>query len=408
MRRLSAVLLLLFIFTIPWQTAIGGRNLYILFLAFVTTVLACILQRRFVRPPVFVFLVGAFILWQMVTVYWSIDVETTVGRLFSMAPMLALVWSVAEHGVDDKERYLMLQAYVVGCLVLCGLLVKAYLGGESGDPSRYAPTAFSVNESADMLAAGIAVALLSINMRRKGPFFWVNLGFLPLALVAVVLTGSRSGFLLSALAMMGVFYLLWRTKLLYRMILLLVFVGVFTGLFFAVSADSAMEASLKRVTFSADTAGLKTLTNRTVIWGAGVEVFKKHPFGGVGAGNFNRSVQGTLGVPWSAHSIFVQTAAEEGVVGLALLGALLLAAIGPVWKRRARGFLLHTLLFLVLVGTTAVANFVTLYSLWFGLALVAVGGAASAPAGRVAAAQAEVSGETRRGVLRIGTAEDWG
>jgi O-antigen ligase len=145
-----------------------------------------------------------------------------------------------------------------------------------------------------------------------------------------------------------------------------------------------------------------------VIWGAGVEVFKKHPFGGVGAGNFNRSVQGTLGVPWSAHSIFVQTAAEEGVVGLALLGALLLAAIGPVWKRRARGFLLHTLLFLVLVGTTAVANFVTLYSLWFGLALVAVGGAASAPAGRVAAAQAEVSGETRRGVLRIGTAEDWG
>lgn len=373
MRRLSFAFLLVLVFVIPWQTAISGRAIYIAFLAFLSTLLSCILDRRFVRPPAFLFLATAFVVWQLVTLYWSIDVSTTMDRLFSMLPILALIWMVIEHGREEWERYAMLQAFVLGCVVLCGIVFWAYLNGEATDAYRYAPSEFSVNETADMLAAGISMALLSISMRRKGILFWLDLGFPLLALVAIVLTASRSGFVLAVVAMVGVVLLLWRTRVLYRLALVLALAAVFVGLFFAVSASDSLQANLKRVTFSADTATLRTMTNRTVIWNAGIDVFQSHPAGGVGAGNFNRSVQSLLGLPWSAHSVFVQTAAEDGVVGLFLLAGLFVASIAWVFRQGQRRIGLHTLLFLVLVGTAAVANFVTLYSLWFGLTIVALG-----------------------------------
>lgn len=379
MRRLSFALLVIFVFTIPWQTALAklsplGWTSSMLFMAVVlmSTVVTCVAEGRIVRPPAFVYVAFSFVCWQLTTYFWSVNPSLTLNRVFfAMMPMLAVVWLVTEFGVNEHKRNVLIQAFVLGCIVLALMIVQAYLSGQAQSENRYAPSDFSLNESADMLAAGIAMALLVIGANsRTRVLFVFNIVYLPLGLLSVVLTGSRSGFVLAMGAMLGVLIVIWKARVFFRIAWLLLFVGVSVGLFIGMSNSPRLQVDIDRVTFSTGRASIGTLTGRTIIWSTGMGRFATHPLTGTGAGTFKIGSQTELGAPWSAHSIFVETAAEGGIIGLGLLLALAITAVKPVLVQRSYRTYLQLILFLVLIGTSLVANFTTLYSLWFGLAIL--------------------------------------
>jgi O-antigen ligase len=77
-----------------------------------------------------------------------------------------------------------------------------------------------------------------------------------------------------------------------------------------------------------------TLTGRTVIWKAGWELFRDHPFLGIGANAFRLIVSRVLAEPIhadeygsasmpAAHNTFLSVLVELGVIGFALFCALL-------------------------------------------------------------------------------------
>jgi O-antigen ligase len=66
-----------------------------------------------------------------------------------------------------------------------------------------------------------------------------------------------------------------------------------------------------------------TLTGRTLIWGAGFDVFREHPFLGVGASGFRNSVSRALTETEVAHNTFLSILVEQGVIGFSLFCALL-------------------------------------------------------------------------------------
>jgi O-Antigen ligase len=74
-------------------------------------------------------------------------------------------------------------------------------------------------------------------------------------------------------------------------------------------------------------------------WQVALEEFERHPLAGSGAGTYQPAwdrLRPTSGRVRDAHSLFAETLAELGLVGLALL-ALVLITIGVGFVRRARG-----------------------------------------------------------------------
>lgn len=69
-----------------------------------------------------------------------------------------------------------------------------------------------------------------------------------------------------------------------------------------------------------------TMTHRTQLWSAGMEVFREHPFVGVGSGAYGSAIQSIVDVDLIGHNTFISVLVELGVVG-----ALLFAAIFRLW-----------------------------------------------------------------------------
>lgn len=377
MRRLSFYLLLVFVFAVPWENVIqigGGKTgSGIIGIAAVgLALITCLLEGRVARPPAFLFTFGALVAWQLATYFWSYDQSMTLVRAATMIQLLAMIWLIAESCVGERERLQLMQAFVLGCVVTCLVLVYAYSSGQSIADYRYAPEVFDPNDSAVVIAAGIPMALLITTSAGRSLFRWVNVAYVPLALFAVILTASRTGFISACVGLLGVFFVLRFTNSTYCLLWSVVILAIFIAVFFLLPVTHALEQNIERITFAGDVESLSTLTNRTNIWAAGRDMFFEHPAGGVGFGTFAAVAEIAIGKWRVAHNLWIQTAAETGVVGLTLLITALGAALIPALRCRGFRVPFHILLFLTLMTMSLALDVVANKSLWIALALLSV------------------------------------
>jgi O-antigen ligase len=376
-RRLSFYLLLVFVFSVPWQNAIqigGSKTLTsIIGIAAVgVALMKCLLDGKVAKPPFFLVAFGVLIWWQLMTYFWSGDPTSTLVRAATMVQMLAMVWLIAESCASERERLQLIQAFVFGCLVASGALIYAYFADESVAGYRYTPAGFDPNELACVIAAGIPMALLVATSAKRGVLRWIDVLYVPFSLFVVILTASRTGFVATCIGLCSVPFALYFLKPLPRLAWSFAIMAMFVGAFYLM--PSSLNENIQRVTFLADTQSISTLTTRTTIWSAGLEAFQEHPAIGVGFGTYGAIAQAKMGVAKASHNLWIQTAAETGGVGLALLLAVLAAAIIPALRPRGRPMIFHIILFGVLMTTSLSLDVVANKSLWMGLAFLAVAG----------------------------------
>ena len=137
---------------------------------------------------------------------------------------------------------------------------------------------------------------------------WLNIAYVPLGILGVILTASRSGFIATCIGLLSVFFALRHARPLYRLAWSAVMLAVFAGLFFAVPVGEDLEANIQRITLSADTRSLETLTGRTTIWSRGLEMFEEHPIAGMGASTFMLGLEARGGGHLAPHNIWVEVA----------------------------------------------------------------------------------------------------
>ena len=124
MRRIAWGMLLLFVFTIPWEYSLDlgtplGNVARIMGLIAMATAIPAILRRRSWRKwgPLH-WLVLALFLWFSCTYFWTVDPHATLDKLRGYVQEMMIVWLVWEFAETEWDLRALLRISLAGCWVL--------------------------------------------------------------------------------------------------------------------------------------------------------------------------------------------------------------------------------------------------------------------------------------------------
>jgi O-antigen ligase len=272
--------------------------------------------------------------WTLLSRFWSIDPTASLldaeRLLLYLATAVALVLA-ARPGSTPILLVGILAALAVLCLAALGDAVVGddAIGVVTDDPGsddRLAGPVGYANGMALLAAMGTLLALgLSLAARRRG-LRVTFLALIPLFVVTQYLTYSRGGWLALALGLLALLAL--RIGSLDRRLV----VGLCAIVLVAVLAAGvafARSFGAPTVTPGEGAARLTSLSgsSRADYWRVARQMVEDEPLLGSGAGGFRRRWYQDRPVPQparDAHSLYLETLAELGPVGLVLL----LAALG--------------------------------------------------------------------------------
>jgi len=339
MRTVTYWLSLLVIFMIPWETLVVipgfgsvSRFLGIFVGAFwLFTVLVTGKFRKIAPIHVFIFL---FILWNALSVLWSIDPDETLTRLLTyvqMAVFSLIIWDLYSTPSAIRAG---LQAYVLGLTVVIASTINNFLASSQTDYvlyGRYSASGSNANTTGILLAMGLPLAwyLASTAGDKKVErvLRLVNYAYIPMITFTMILTGTRFAIIMSLPAFIFGLGTLTRLKPGYR---ILIFILLAMALF---SLGSKIpQASIQRLgTIDEEIQG-GDLNDRTELWRLGLDFWLEHPILGIGSAGFDPAVEPIYGRPRALHNSFIAIAAELGIVGIVLFAIILVIAILQAWR----------------------------------------------------------------------------
>lgn len=357
MRRIAWVLLVLFVFAIPWEYSLDvgapfGNVARILgVLTLLAAVPAVLHEGGFRRITAIHWLTLAFYLWQCCGLLWSVVQRETLFHLRAFAQEMMLVWLIWEFVDSAAELKLLLRAWLTGTWVLTVLTIAGFVSSVRMMPEqvRFAAVGQDPNDVARLLVFGFPIAVMVAGRAGGRVERILCLAYLPVGFAAILLTASRSGLLLAVMALMGcgVVGLQSHSRA------MLVGVGC---VFFAAGGVMAVApaGTVDRLGSAAEAREYGNLNQRVNIWLEGWKAFESAPMIGHGVGSFVSAAK--LAPEDTAHNTALSILVEEGLCGLALSIAILVVALHAIWTSGAglrNGLLLLALLWAIssLTGT---------------------------------------------------------
>jgi len=245
---------------------------------------------------------------------------TFLGPATQLLILAILIWQIA----PDRRRQLhLMQAFIIGAFIAGLFTVRNYSLGLNTDLYlRFRAFLFDPNDLALTLVIGIPIAWHLANQEDYVKAAWLNHFYVPIALLAVILTASRGAAIALVIALLIIPFTLPLLSN-YRIITLAVTLAV------AIYALTAIvpEYSWQRLASISTELQGGTFGHRLNIWKEGVKLYSQHPVLGVGAGTFYLWMEKMIGTSITAHNTFLSILVEQGLVGFGLLFALILIMI---------------------------------------------------------------------------------
>jgi len=362
-----------FVFVLPWDVLtnlpVVGSIPRLVGLAASAVGVLYILARWRVRPlswfHVFAVL---FVLWAGATSLWSVDPEATQTVFLTYLQLLVLVWLISEIAWSPARQRALFQAYVLGAGVAAVLTIHDYLSGVIALDTvagRFAALNQDPNDLGLTFALGLPMAWYVSLSQARGAWLWCL--YLPLAITAILLTGSRGAVLTGLVGLSIIPWTLRRMRLRTKVALYALAAGSLVLASYLVPNASLARIASTRADIEAGYFG-----GRGPVWLAGLEVAREHPLVGVGAGGYPEAVEPTIHQGMVAHNVLLSILVEDGTVGFLLFVAMLVALLTPLRQLPA----LHRRLSIVLLLTLAVGTMALSWDhrkqFWFVLGMLAV------------------------------------
>ncbi|HEV3421937.1 MAG TPA: O-antigen ligase family protein [Candidatus Acidoferrum sp.] len=337
----------LLVFAMPWEDAItiSGFGTSVRLIGMVTLGLGAlaVFERGKVRKPAVGHVVMAmFVVLAVLSYLWSLYPEGTLTEAFSYVQLFTMVWLIWELAPGVQEQMHLMRAYVLGTFVSGIDTFYLFLSHQESVYQRYAGAKLDANDLGLIMALSIPMSYYLL-IQNHGRMVWVYRVQLILAGTTILLTASRGATLATVVALTIVPLTQARLGGRQRVALLLTVILLIGGILFFVP-----ETSWERLATVPTEFEQGTFTGRTIIWKAGWEIFRAHPFVGIGANAFRVMVSRELAEPIRmgeadpappAHNTFLSVLVEQGVLGFAmfcgLLGALAISLRGmPPFPQR--------------------------------------------------------------------------
>jgi O-antigen ligase len=262
------------------------------------------------------------IAWSALSSVWAQDSSSAFAGTGRYALDLVL-FPVIYTGVRECAHVRWIAAAFVA-----GALVSAAYGGLvglGGDAARLSGAVGDPNQTAAVLvASGLFALALSARFGAGSLPRLAAIAAATCSFIGLAATGSRGGLVALAVAVAVAIVLAGRWRGRATLAALLASGAIVTWLF------AFAPAALHDRVLNTDTTG------RSTIWTVAARVIEAHPIKGVGADNFRlvsahylnrpgatKRADFIIGVPKVAHSVYLETLADLGLVGLALFGGLI-------------------------------------------------------------------------------------
>lgn len=330
--KLAFASLWLLAFAIPWEDAItipgfGTSARLIGVVTFAIGVLAIIEKGAIRRPAPGHLMLALFVISAAETYLWSLYPEGTMAQTLTYLQLFALTWLIWEISPVNVDQDRLMQAYVLGTFVSGADTIHNFLAHEESAYQRYAGARLDANDLGLMIALSIPISYY-LMIQTKGVMAWVYRLQLAVAGTTILLTASRGATLACIVALAIV--PLTQSRLTMKQKIAVILTVIMLALCIAIFVP---ETSWERLLTTPGEFEHGTMTGRTIIWEAGWQIFREHPYVGIGTNAFRLIVSRVLEEPIRvddpdspappAHNTFLSVLVEEGVVGFAVFCAML-------------------------------------------------------------------------------------
>ena len=342
MRTLTYWLSLLMIFMIPWEglSVVSGLGTISRLVGMVVIVfwLATIIIENKVRQIVpFHLLVFLFFLWNMASYFWSLDTSVSFKRILTYIRMIGLILIIWNLYVTPTAVKTAIQTYVLGTFAPIFAIINNYITGNvAGFEQRVSISGNNANTSGFIIAIVIPLACylaFSANTDKRARILRLaNFAFIPLAVFAIALTGTRFAMIMAIPSIIFGVWSIGRLKHQTRILAIIALSGVLLYV-----SSIVPQANIERLSTADDEIAAGDLNGRTALWKNGYDLWIDRPLLGIGSATFPSAVEPIYGRPRSAHNSYVAVLTETGVIGFVLYGmvlgmAMFIARQLPKWE----------------------------------------------------------------------------
>lgn len=377
MRNLPFAVLVLFVFSIPWQDVVFLPGNFaisrILGLALIAASLGTLIRGKVLtlrRPSLMLLVTIAFVFWTTLSSLWGESINYGLFSSMIYIQLGVMVWLTWQLCRTQEQHRILLQAFVLGAYVLAGSTVYSYLTNpfvpnSSQSLERYTGIGGNENDIAAIMALALPIAWhLSLIMRSEF-LRVVNLIYLPTTVLAVILTASRGGFILVLIGL-ALIPLTFRYAPRSRKIVVAIALVIMT-----IAVVRLVPASnFERIAETSSEITEGNVSNRSQVWLAGLEVYAKTPIFGVGVGGFENATFPLLGYRQPAHNAYILILTEMGIVGILIFLTLLVVTLLPLLKLGFPDRPFYLILWFILVVSLFPSNDEDAQHIWTLLALM--------------------------------------
>lgn len=376
MRRVMSWAVLVVIFTLPLENVVQvGATTRISKVvgigASVLWALTVAVTGRIRKPLPFHLAVLSFALWNLASVFWTTNLTATLLQSFTYVQLALLVYILWDTLRSYQALRAAMQAYVLGAWVSVISLFIGYERAGAEYLGRLTVGTFEVNALGLVLGLGIPFAWYLVvgqsSKRRHRLLAAANLAYIPAAVIAVMLTGSRSA-ILSLLPVL-IYIALGLVRLGVSRRALAAFVLAIVGVFLT-TTPLVPQRTVERLASTPTAITQGNIGGRLNTWRDAYDTFAEHPIVGTGSGTFVAAT-----TQRAAHNVALRFLAELGLVGFGFFALILVFTVSNVRHQpKALARLWISLLLMWAMGA-AVHNFEDRKQTWlvFGLAAVGAG-----------------------------------